>query len=131
MNRKEFDKHVTEGHADLQARLVILEKGHELSQDTRRRVQDLESKVSDMTDKVKALSDTLVSFTEEVRIEFRVFSKDVVRTNTGFVRWLVGTVLVGFLLGVFGQYTAFHQVHKSIGELDKDLMELEMKLMKK
>lgn len=119
---KKFEQHLNVDFPLLRERVGNLENRQEKVFGVQEKVQTLEIKMESMSCKVDSLGEKVDSFTAEMRKEFQNFTNTVRETNTSFIRWLIGTVLISLMLGLFFQYRAFHNVHKSIYELEKKLI---------
>lgn len=105
----------------LKKRVEQLEGKQDKVAEMQDKVYIMEDKVNDLSNKVDSLGNKVESFFLEMRNEFQKFTAESRNLNNSFIRWLIGTVLVSLILGLFCQYKAFQDVHSSIHSLDKKI----------
>lgn len=117
---KDFESHVykdLKDHAMMEARIIVLEKGQDSIDKIQEKVMGLEGRFSNVSDKLDSLSNRVNDFSHELRTEFNNFTDKISNNNSSFIRWLIGTVLLSLMLGLFAQYKAFREIHEKINTI--------------
>lgn len=115
-------KHIEIEFPKLHDRVVVLEQQQRESNKIEAKVMMLEQKFTIVNAKVDGLSIKVEQFFNEMRDEFREFTDATRSINTSFVRWMIGTVLLSLIFGLFCQYKAFEDVRECIYDLEKKVL---------
>lgn len=108
----------------LKERIETLEKSDREHAEMKAKLNSLAEKIDAITVNVNGFDTKIDQFCSEIR-----------SSNTTFVRWLIGTLLMTMICGLFFQFVAFHQVHTSVNTVKVELLELihglDLKIVKK
>lgn len=105
-------KDLNEKYNNLESRVSVLERKQNKIDEIQLKVEHLECKFKDVTTQMGVLVN-----------EFKVFTEKIRDINSGFIKWLIGTVIISLIVGLFCQYKAFHEVHEQIHKLDMKIIE--------
>jgi hypothetical protein len=112
-------RHIEVDFPLLKERVAILERKECKIEELQERIIMVETQTNITSGKVDSLGEKFELFTNEMRKEFQLFTNTIRSINNNFIYWLVGTVLLSLILGLFTQFKAFHDVHECIHKLDK------------
>lgn len=117
-----LEEHLQKDHADIEARLTLIERRQDLIEDIQKRVVNLECNFRNTSAKVDILMTKMDAFAKDMQREFTEFTNRVRDVNSHFVFWLVGTILISLIVGLFCQYKAFQDITANIHGLDSKIL---------
>jgi len=112
----------------LHRRLEILENKQCHAAVIKERISDIEVKLKSSVETTEKLTgivenfilkmeETILNFTDKIYKDFTKFKFQIEQDNKKFIYWMVGTVLLSLISGLFIQYQAFRQVYQCLGEI--------------
>lgn len=126
MKNEDMERHLSVTFPALERRVEKLE-------DSALSYVKIQVKVEEMDKTLGGLQGTVTSFCKEMREAYSDFVDKARSNNTSFIRWLIGSILISLMCGLFFQYRSFHEVHESIysirEEMNRAIYDVEKKVI--
>lgn len=139
MEKKEFEKKIEETVLtevpELKRRVSVIEQTQTNFLNLHEKVVLSEHKINAISLEVKSIKTSMAQMKEDtekafinIRSDFVEFTEKIKESTTGFIRWLLSSIFLSLIIGLFCQYTAFHGAYESINNTNLTVEKIKLRL---